>query len=234
MTDANIETSEGAERPVPGLLEAHSLSRVYRTLSDEVRVFENVELSIKPGTAVAIIGQSGRGKTTLLNILSGLDRPTSGEVLYNGSRIDDLDEVSLSDFRNRNVGFIFQHHYLLEDFTALENVLVPIRIAGRKINSAAVSRAAELLDNVGLAGRHTHYPDQLSGGERQRVAIIRALIHDPRVIFADEPTGSLDRRNSAMIEELLWDLKHKYNKTFVIATHNLEMARKCDHVIDLG
>lgn len=232
MTDANLmETASPASTT---LVEARGLSRVYRTLTDEVPVFDQVNLSIPAGTAVAIIGQSGRGKTTLLNILSGLDRPTSGEVFFDGARIDNLDEVALSDFRNRNVGFIFQHHYLLDDFTALENVLVPLRIAGKKIDEAVIARAMGLLESVGLAGRHTHYSDQLSGGERQRVAIIRALIHDPRVIFADEPTGSLDRRNAAMIEELLWDLKHKYNKTFVMATHNLEMARKCDHIIDLG
>lgn len=216
------------------IITGKGLSKIYRTSVDEVRVFENVNVEITAGSAVAIIGQSGRGKTTLLNVLSGLDRPTSGEVFYNGERIDNLREENLADFRNTNVGFIFQHHYLLEDFTALDNVLVPLRISSRGLNEATSGMAREWLDLLGLSRRHHHYPDQLSGGERQRVAIARALINEPMVLFADEPTGSLDKTNSAHVEELLWELKKNYNKTFVIATHNLEIAAKCDQVIDLG
>ena len=155
-------------------------------------------------------------------------------MYFNNIRIDNLDEDKLSDFRNKNVGFIFQHHYLLNDFNALENILIPIRIGGTAITDSIIDKALNFLTSVGLQDRLTHFPDQLSGGERQRISIIRALIHDPFVIFADEPTGSLDKRNSSNIETLLWDLKNKYNKTFIIATHNLDIAKKCDQIIDLG
>lgn len=211
-----------------------NLTKIYRTAVDEVKVFENVNVEIKTGSAVAIVGQSGRGKTTLLNILSGLDKPTSGEVFYNGVRMDNLREESLSDFRNQNVGFVFQHHYLLEDFTALDNILIPTRIGMKERDEVTVKAAKGWLDTLGLKKRYHHYPDQLSGGERQRVAIARALINSPLVLFADEPTGSLDKVNSTMVENLLWELKKKFKKTFVIATHNMAIAKKCDQVIDLG
>lgn len=210
------------------------LVKTYKTVVDEVNVFENLNIEIRPGTAVAVIGQSGRGKTTLLNILSGLDKPSQGELIFNGIRIDNMNENSLSNFRNANVGFIFQHHYLLEDFTALDNILIPARIQGIKINREMQNKAQDLLESFGLKDRRHHYPDQLSGGERQRVAISRALICEPLVIFADEPTGSLDKNNAANVEALLWDLKNRFQKTLVIATHNLEIAKKCDQIIDLG
>lgn len=216
------------------MIVGRSLSKEYRTLVDRVQVFENMEVTIARGSMVALVGESGRGKTTLLNILSGLDRPSSGEVWFGGERIDTLDEERLSDFRSRHVGFIFQHHYLLEDFTAIENVLLPLRIGGKTIGSREKERARELLARVGLENRLSHYPDQLSGGERQRVAIIRALIHDPDVVFADEPTGSLDRRNAEMVEHLIWDLCRSMGKTFVVATHNMELAKRCDAIINLG
>jgi ABC-type lipoprotein export system ATPase subunit len=215
------------------ILSGKKLSKEYRTVVDKVLVFENINLEIEAGSATAIIGQSGRGKTTLLNILSGLDRPTSGEVFLNQERIDNKSEKDLSDFRNRNIGFVFQHHYLLEDFTALDNVLIPLRIGGKKIDPETADWALELLSNLGIYERREHYPDQLSGGERQRVAIARALVFNPLVVFADEPTGSLDKKNSAMVEEMLWELKDKWNKTLVIATHNMEIAKKCS-IIDLG
>jgi len=216
------------------ILQAKNLTKIYKTVTDSVLVFENLNINVSPGEAVAIVGQSGRGKTTLLNLLSGLDRPTSGEVFFNKERIDNLNEERLSEFRNRNVGFIFQHHYLLEDFTALDNVLIPVRIKGEAIGEEVRKKAIDMLDWVGLGKRLYHYPDQLSGGERQRVAIIRALIHDPLVIFADEPTGSLDKINAMNVENILWEMKKKLKKTFVIATHNLEIAKKCDKIIELG
>jgi len=215
------------------LIVGKGLSKEYRTLVDRVVVFENMDVRIERGTMVALVGESGRGKTTLLNILSGLDRPSGGEVWFENQRIDLLDEEKLSDFRNRHVGFIFQHHYLLEDFTAMENVLLPLRIGGRVIGQQERLRAREMLSRVGLEKRLTHYPDQLSGGERQRVAIVRALIHDPDVVFADEPTGSLDRRNAEMVENVIWELCRGMGKTFVVATHNMELARRCDAVIYL-
>lgn len=212
----------------------NSISKVYKTQVDEVSVLENLSISIGAGRAVAIMGESGRGKTTLLNILSGLDRPSSGEVFFNDERIDDLDESGLSEFRNQNVGFIFQHHYLLNDFNALENVLIPVRILKETATDEDTERAKSLLNEVGLGSRITHYPDQLSGGERQRVAIVRALINEPTVIFADEPTGSLDRKNSGNVEEIMWRLKDEFKKTLVIATHNHDIAAKCDEIINLG
>lgn len=216
------------------IITATNLTKIYRTLFDNITVFENMNIVIEQGSAVAIIGQSGRGKTTMLNILSGLDSPTSGEVIFDDKRIDNVNEEKLSEFRNKNVGFIFQHHYLLEDFTAFDNILIPLRIKGVTIDEGIKSYARELLGSVGLLDRQNHYPDQLSGGERQRIAIVRALIHYPLVVFADEPTGSLDRRNAENIEDLLWSLKDKFNKTFIIATHNMEIASKCDKIIDLG
>ncbi|MGA2141308.1 MAG: ABC transporter ATP-binding protein [Brevinematales bacterium] len=193
------------------IISATNLTKIYRTLFDNITVFENMNIEIEQGSAVAIIGQSGRGKTTMLNILSGLDSPTSGEVIFDDKRIDNVNEEKLSEFRNKNVGFIFQHHYLLEDFTAFDNILIPLRIKGVNIDEGIKSYARELLDSVGLLNRQSHYPDQLSGGERQRIAIVRALIHDPLVVFADEPTGSLDKRNAENIEGLLWSLKDKFN-----------------------
>jgi lipoprotein-releasing system ATP-binding protein len=216
------------------ILKARNISKVYKTSADEIKVFENLDVDIAAKTAVAIIGQSGRGKTTLLNLLSGLDRPNSGEIFFRDNRFDHLNEERLSEFRNKNIGFIFQHHYLLEDFTALENILIPLRIGGEPIRKENHKKALDLLDQLGLKDRAEHYPDQLSGGERQRVAIARALIHNPDLVFADEPTGSLDKKNSSQIESILWDLKKNFEKTFVIATHNLEIAKKCDKIIDLG
>ena len=218
---------------IDSIIHAENLSKTYKTLVDEVKVFSDIELNIDQGTAVAIIGESGRGKTTLLNILSGLDRPSTGTVLFHNQAISTMDESTLSDFRNRHVGFIFQHHFLLDDFTALDNVLIPARIMQGKITLADTEKAMQLLQDVGLIYRASHYPDQLSGGERQRVAVVRALINNPDVIFADEPTGSLDKNNADKIEEIMWHLKNQYQKTLVIATHSMEMAEKCDMIIEM-
>ncbi len=212
---------------------ASSVSKIYKTLVDEVVVLEGIDVEIEAGKAVAIIGESGRGKTTLLNVLSGLDRPSTGQVWLRQERIDNMTESKLSDFRNSHVGFIFQHHYLLDDFTALENVLIPVRIHKSGVDNSDIDKAMTFLSDIGLAERASHYPDQLSGGERQRVAVIRSLMNDPDVIFADEPTGSLDKRNAANVESLMWELKDKYKKTLVIATHSMEMAAKCDQIVDL-
>ncbi|NPV01990.1 MAG: ABC transporter ATP-binding protein [Brevinematales bacterium] len=215
------------------LIRAAEISKTYKTMVDEVMVFEKQSIEIGRGTAVAIIGESGRGKTTLLNILSGLDNPSEGSILFDNQRIDAMDERDLAVFRNKNVGFIFQHHYLLQDFHALDNILLPLRIAGVKLDSARLEKVWEMLEKIGLKDRAYHFPDQLSGGERQRIAIARALANDPLVVFADEPTGSLDRRNASAVEDLLWRLKLDFNKTFVIATHNPDIAHKCDQVVEL-
>ena len=216
------------------LLESRKLTKIYKTQIDEVIIFKDLDLSIESSEAIAIVGQSGRGKTTLLNLLSGLDHPSGGEVYFKGSRFDQLNEDTLSDFRNQNTGFIFQHHYLLEDFTAIENVLIPLRIRGIKIHKSDIEHAENILESFGMKERLHHFPDQLSGGERQRVAIARAIVHNPEIIFADEPTGSLDRKNSTIIEDMLWKIKNDFKKTLIVATHNLEIAGKCDRIINLG
>lgn len=216
------------------IIKGEGLSKTYKTLVDEVKVFEGLDVEIVRGNAVSIMGESGRGKTTLLNILSGLDRPSNGYVHFGGERIDNMDEAALALFRNDNVGFIFQHHYLLRDFTALENALIPVRMAKQTVAESDVSRVKDMLDMVGLKDRMDHYPDQLSGGERQRVAIVRALANEPSVIFADEPTGSLDRKNAANVEGILWELKKRYKMTLVIATHSHDISKKCDVLIDMG
>lgn len=215
------------------LIHAENLSKTYKTTVDSIDVFSDIHVEIDRGTAVAIIGESGRGKTTLLNILSGLDHPSTGHVIFHNKNISSMDESTLSDFRNRHVGFIFQHHFLLDDFNALDNILIPVRIMNGRISQRDKEKAMELLNDVGLSDRASHYPDQLSGGERQRVAVIRALINDPDVIFADEPTGSLDKNNAGNVEELMWHLKDQYRKTLVIATHSMEMAEKCDTIIEM-
>ncbi len=215
------------------IIKAININKTYKTIVDEVCVFENINVSIKKGEAVAVVGESGRGKTTLLNILSGLDKPTEGEVIFNDIRIDNLSEEEISDFRNKNIGFIFQHHYLLNDFNALENVLIPFKIRENKTDKVILNYAKELLEMVGLKDRIYHYPDQLSGGERQRVAVARAIIHKPLVIFADEPTGSLDRKNAENVEKILWDLKKEFNITLVVATHSKEIASMCDRIIEM-
>ncbi|MGC8765887.1 MAG: ABC transporter ATP-binding protein [Brevinematia bacterium] len=215
------------------LILASDLTKVYKTMVDEVVVFSNLSVKIERGEAVSVVGESGRGKTTLLNILSGLDRPTDGIVLFDNKRIDNLSEEEISDFRNRNIGFIFQHHYLLNDFNAIENVLIPLKIRGEGIAKKDFEYAKELLERVGLKERMFHYPDQLSGGERQRLAVVRALVNNPSVIFADEPTGSLDRKNAENVENILWNLKDEMKVTLVIATHSKEIALRCDRVIEL-
>lgn len=215
------------------IIKAININKTYKTIVDEVCVFENINISIKKGEAVAVVGESGRGKTTLLNILSGLDKPTEGEIIFNDIRIDNLSEEEISDFRNKNIGFIFQHHYLLNDFNALENVLIPFKIREDKTDKSILNYAKELLEMVGLKDRIYHYPDQLSGGERQRVAVARAIIHKPLVIFADEPTGSLDRKNAENVEKILWNLKKEFNITLVVATHSKEIASMCDRTIEM-
>ncbi len=214
-------------------LKLEEVSKTYKTLVDEVSVFEGLNYDVAQGEAVALMGESGSGKTTALNIMSGLDYPTKGKVFFEGKRIDCLDEDALSEFRNQKVGFIFQHHFLLDDFNALENVLLPLRIAEKKINAEVMERAMSLMHTIGLSSRLKHFPDQLSGGERQRVAIIRALINQPKIIFADEPTGSLDKKNAENVENILWELKNQHKITLVIATHSREIADRCDRVIQL-
>ncbi|MDE7181025.1 MAG: ABC transporter ATP-binding protein [Muribaculaceae bacterium] len=196
-------------------------------------VLHNVSLTVENNEIISIVGPSGAGKTTLLQIAGTLDMPDSGHILYDGTDITGLSDRRLSEFRNRNIGFVFQFHRLLPEFTAQENVALPAMIAGRR-RKDAMGRAAELLDLLGLRERLTHRPDQMSGGERQRAAIARALINDPKVVLADEPTGSLDSRNRDEIRDLIRDLRASLNQSFVIVTHDPSISRIADRVVTMA
>ena len=204
---------------------------IYKSFG-ELEVLKGVSLQIKQGEIVAIIGKSGAGKTTLLQIIGTLDRPTKGEVLISGTNVFALKERELAAFRNRHIGFIFQFHQLLPEFTALENVCIPAMIAGEK-EAAYRPRAERLLTELGLAGRLHHKPNELSGGEKQRVAAARALIMQPTIILADEPTGSLDEKNKQELSDLLLHLRQQYGQTILLVTHDKELAEKADRVIEI-
>jgi lipoprotein-releasing system ATP-binding protein len=207
-------------------IRARGLRKVYRDAGREVEVLRRVDLDIAGGELVAIVGPSGSGKTTLLNVLGGLDRPDEGSVEVGGTRLGDLDRDRLATFRNRTIGFVFQFHQLLPDFTALENVMLPGRIAGQSAREAA-QRARELLGEVGLDDRLEHYPAELSGGEQQRVAMCRALFLQPPLLLADEPTGNLDPATGRRVFELLVELHERHRMTAVLVTHNPEVAERC-------
>lgn len=199
----------------------------------QLKVLNDISLNIGSNEIITIVGPSGAGKTTLLQIAGTLDIPDSGRVIYDGTDISEMKDRRLSEFRNRNIGFIFQFHQLLPEFTACENVAIPAMIAGMS-RRKAMDRAAELLSILGLAERLTHKPSALSGGERQRAAIARALVNDPKVIFADEPTGSLDSRNRDEISGVIADLRQRLGQTFVIVTHDPTMTLIADRVISMA
>lgn len=200
----------------------------------ELEVLKGVDLHIKKSEIVAIVGPSGAGKTTLLQILGTLDKPSSSESLViNNTNILDLKDRSLSKFRNKNIGFIFQFHQLLPEFTALENVCIPAFIAN-KPKQKVIEEAKEILDFLGLSDRIEHKPSELSGGEQQRVAVARALINKPDVIFADEPSGNLDTVSSKSLHELFFTLRDQFQQTFVIVTHNLELANMADRKLEMS
>ena len=199
---------------------------------DKLRVLDGVSLVIGRGEIVAVTGPSGAGKTTLLQIVGSLERADSGSVSYEGTRLETLGEKALARFRNVNIGFIFQFHQLLPEFTLLENVEMPALIGGRS-RAEARRRAMELIEYLGLGDRTTHKPSQLSGGERQRAAVARALVNNPRVVLADEPTGSLDSRNRAELHRLFFDLRRDMGHTFVIVTHDENLAADADRIIRL-
>jgi lipoprotein-releasing system ATP-binding protein len=197
-----------------------------------LEVLKGIDVEIYAGEIIAIVGPSGVGKSTFLNILGALDRPTSGEVEIDGTLISQFDDSRLAQFRNHTVGFVFQFHHLMPEFTALENVMMPALIA-RRNGSNVVARAKQLLADVGLAARFSHRPGELSGGEQQRVAVARSLMNEPRLVLADEPSGNLDLRASESLHQLLWNLSRRDGRTFIIVTHNLELAKKADRVIEL-
>lgn len=197
-----------------------------------LQVLKGIDLEINKGEVVSIVGPSGAGKTTLLQILGTLDSPDSGTLLINGTNVQQLSERQLSAFRNKNIGFVFQFHQLLPEFTALENVMIPALIAQEKA-SVAENRAKEILDFLKLSNRMAHKPAELSGGEKQRVAVARALINHPAVILADEPSGSLDSRHKEELHALFFELRDKMNQTFVIVTHDEQLAANTDRTIHI-
>lgn len=199
---------------------------------DRLQVLRGIDLDIGAGQVVSIVGPSGAGKTTLLQIMGTLDRPDSGTIEIDGTDISLMTQNKLAEFRNRKIGFVFQFHQLLPEFTALENVMIPAFIAGTGRRQAR-ERAGELLSFMGLGGRAAHKPNELSGGEKQRVAVARALVNRPAVVLADEPSGSLDSRNKEELHRLFFDLRDKFGQTFVIVTHDEQLAGLCDRTIHM-
>ncbi len=205
------------------ILETRDLQKSFPTVSGELRVLKGIDLIVQRGEFVAITGASGVGKSTLLHLLGGLDRPTTGTLSVTGERIDQLDEVQLSHYRNRRCGFVFQFHYLLEEFTALENVMMPLLVRGEQRNKSSQT-ALNLLGEVGLTDRASHRPAQLSGGECQRAAVARAMVGAPEMLIADEPTGNLDHETAQTLHDLLVRLNCEKKMTIIVATHDLSLA----------
>lgn len=213
------------------ILEAKEIFKIYKGVNKELTVLDNINFQVTKGEILAIVGPSGSGKTTLLGLCAGLDNPSSGTLSLAGEPISQMTENEKAEIRNRKVGFIFQNFQLLPTLTALENVMIPMELQGRSIGARA--KAIELLERVGLGGRHDHYPSQLSGGEKQRVSLARAFSNDPEILFADEPTGNLDEETGLIVENLLFDLNKEKQTTLVIVTHDLELANKTDRIIKL-
>ena len=214
------------------LLSVKNLHKSFVEGGEEIRVLQGLDLELKAGERLAVIGESGVGKSTLLHVLGTLDRPTAGEILYQGTEIPLDDEIALAHFRNREIGFVFQFHYLLPDFTALENVTFPALIQGVEAQRAR-REAMQLLEKVGLKDRMQHRPGKLSGGEQQRVAVARSVILQPKLILADEPTGSLDLRIGAEVQDLLFQLNEEKGIALIVATHNREFAEKIGRRVEL-
>ncbi|HEY1172858.1 MAG TPA: ABC transporter ATP-binding protein [Verrucomicrobiae bacterium] len=217
------------------LLRLEGLSKQYPSAEGAAPLYilKEVTLDIAQGEAVAIIGPSGSGKSTLLNVLGTLDKPSAGKVTFGGRDVTQLDELALAALRNSEIGFIFQSHHLLPQCTVLENVLVPTLAADGKRGPETVERAKRLLERVGLAQRLSHQPGQLSGGERQRVAVVRALINQPKLVLADEPTGALDRVSADNLAQLLVELNKEEGVTLIVVTHALDLAKKMNRILEL-
>lgn len=204
------------------------LTKKFFSGEEELTVLNRLSLSLPKSSKVIVTGESGCGKSTMLNMIAGLESPTSGSILVDGYAVEKMHERELADFRRKTIGLIFQFHYLLKDFTALENIYLPAVMSGRA-KKEAKEQALELLHAVGLSERAKHYPSQLSGGEQQRVAVARALINEPKILLADEPTGNLDEKNSRVVEQLLFDIVEKYQKTLILVTHDLSLCGAGDH-----
>ena len=224
----NSNQTIGAETD-KALLVFKQVSKEYASGEKRLMILEGLDFSLQTGSSVAITGKSGSGKSTMLNLAGGLDIPTSGTVVFLGRNLAGMGDRELSAFRNRHVGFVFQSHILLDDFSALENVCIPSLIHGEPL-PVVRDRASRLLSRVGLEDRMNHFPQKLSGGERQRVAICRALINNPPLIIADEPTGSLDEEAASQIENLLMDMVREEGKTLLLVTHDMQFAKRCGSV----
>ena len=212
------------------MLEVKNLTKTYRSGGKDLTVLHEVSFSIPEGDSFAIVGPSGSGKTTLLGLCAGLDRASSGSVSLNGVALDALNEDERAAVRNQYVGFVFQNFQLIPTLTALENVMVPLELRGER---NAEKRSMALLEKVGLADRHDHYPAQLSGGEQQRIAIARAFSNNPKILFADEPTGNLDSDTKETVEKLLFELNKEAKTTLILVTHDLDLAAKTNHILKL-
>ncbi|MBQ1662066.1 MAG: ABC transporter ATP-binding protein [Treponema sp.] len=219
MTD--LENSTGKDV----IVRVRGLEKTYETSSEKLTILKNLDMDVRKGSKCVIVGKSGSGKSTLLNIIGGLDVATAGTVDVNGKIISSMEENELTDYRSHFLGLVFQFHYLLKDFTALENVFLPAYMAGIP-KKTAMEKARSLLCDVGLEDRMTHLPSQLSGGERQRVAVARSLVNDPELILADEPTGNLDPANAVLIGDLLFSMADRYQKTLILVTHDMNLAQK--------
>jgi lipoprotein-releasing system ATP-binding protein len=217
---------------VNSVVQVNGLSKSFQDGKRKIDVLNNVQLDVKQGELVSIIGASGSGKSTLLQLLGGLDVPTAGSVLINGTEIHKLNEKQQARFRNKNLGFVYQFHHLLSEFSALENVAMPCLLAGDSIKDAT-NRALELIETVGLLDRSSHKPGELSGGERQRIAFARALATQPGCIFADEPTGNLDHKTATDVFEWLLTLNQKYKTSFILVTHDKNLAKQTDRTLEL-
>ncbi len=213
------------------ILDARHVSKSVTGPGGRLDILEDISLSVGAGDSLAIVGASGSGKTTLLGLLAGLDIPTSGQIHLDGHALHDADEEARAVLRRRLVGFVFQSFHLMPALSALENVMLPLELDGR---SDARARASDALVAVGLRARGSHFPHQLSGGEQQRVALARAFVHEPRVLFADEPTGNLDTRTGRNVGDLLFDLNRRHATTLILVTHDAQLADRCAHVADLA
>ncbi len=216
----------------PILLQCNDLCKRYQEGSVQTDVLRNVSFSVAPGEMMAIVGSSGSGKSTLMHLLGGLDTPTSGDVVFNGKSLNGMSSSAKAELRNRELGFIYQFHHLLPDFTAMENVAMPLLI-GKVGKAEAEAKAMEMLTAVGLDKRAKHRPSELSGGERQRVAIARALVNNPRLVLADEPTGNLDARNADAIFDLLGELNVRQGTAFLVVTHDLHLAKRLNRQMEM-
>ena len=207
------------------LLSVRRVTKTYNQGPQKLEILKGIDADFYPGEAACIVGSSGAGKSTLLHIIGALDHPTSGQVLYKNENLFDKSDEDLAQFRNKTIGFVFQFHHLLSEFSALENIMMPARIAGESVHEVQ-KRAEKLISMMGLNDRAHHYPSELSGGEQQRVAVARALIQNPKILLADEPTGNLDTENSRQIQELFFNLKHQFGLTLIVVTHDSNFASR--------